>query len=69
MHFSSKKTSLIILGIIALISSRIIFTCVNDPEGPNLLIVLMLTAIIYSVLVGVYVLVNPIKVLSKKGNQ
>ena len=68
MPFNSKKTPLIILAIIALISSRVIFTFVNDPEGPNLLIVLVLAAFIYAVLVGVYVLVNSIKVLSKKDN-
>lgn len=47
MYFKSKKTWLVILGIIAVLSSRGFFFFVNDPEGPNLLIVLVLAASIY----------------------
>ena len=47
MYFTSKKTSLIILGITALVCSRVMFAFFNDPEGPNLLIVLVTAAIVY----------------------
>lgn len=47
MNFTSKRTSLIILAITALVCSRAFFALLNDPEGPNLLIVTVLGAIIY----------------------
>ena len=47
MYFKSKKTSLIILGLTAILCSRGMFALFNDPEGPNLLIVLVGAAIIY----------------------
>lgn len=39
MYFQSKKITLLILGVIALICSRVMFVFFNDPEGPNLLVV------------------------------
>jgi hypothetical protein len=45
--FTSKKTSLIILGITSLVFSRLMFWFFNDPEGPNLLIVVVMAAILY----------------------
>jgi hypothetical protein len=48
MDFNSKKTSLIISGITALLCSRTFFLFINDPEGPNLLVVTVLAAILYS---------------------
>ena len=47
MYFKSKKTSLLILGITSLVCSRALFFFFNDPEGPNLLIVTVLAAILY----------------------
>lgn len=45
---SSNKTNFLILGITAIILSRLTFFVVNDPEGPNLLIVTVLAAIIFA---------------------
>jgi hypothetical protein len=47
MYFKSKKTSLLILGITAIACSRLLFFIFNDPEGPNLLVVIGMAAIIY----------------------
>ncbi len=43
----SKTTSLIINAITALITSRVMFAFIDDPEGPNLLIVTVLALILY----------------------
>jgi energy-coupling factor transporter transmembrane protein EcfT len=45
----TPKTSLIILGITALIFSRTMLVCFDDPEGPNLLIVTVMAVGIYVV--------------------
>lgn len=45
----SKKTSLIILGITSIICSRTMFALFDDPEGPNLLIVVVAAAVIFLV--------------------
>lgn len=47
MIFKSKKVSIAALGIVALVFSRVLFSLFNDPEGPNLLIVLVLAFILY----------------------
>jgi hypothetical protein len=47
MYFQSKKTSLIILAITAMLCSRATFLFINDPEGPNLLIVMVLAVTVY----------------------
>jgi hypothetical protein len=47
MFFTSKKSALVILGITALICSRTLFAFFNDPEGPNLLVVIVMAAILY----------------------
>jgi len=52
-----KKLPLVLLGIAALVCSRAVFFFINDPEGPNLLIVVVLAAVIYAVFVGFYMLV------------
>ncbi len=54
MNFISKKTSLIILGVTAVTLSRLFFYFLDDPEGPNLLIVLVLAAFLYGVSLGVH---------------
>ncbi len=58
MYYKSKKISLIILGITALVCSRVMFFFFNDPEGPNLLVVTVMAAIIYFLSLAIY-LFNP----------
>lgn len=60
MYFKSKKASLLILGITSIICSRVMFLFFNDPEGPNLLVVIGMAAIVYSLSLAVY-LFNPSK--------
>lgn len=45
---TSKKTSLVIVGITALACSRLMFLFFNDPEGPNVPVVVGMAVIIYS---------------------
>ena len=47
MSPTSKKISLLLLGITALVCSRALFFLFHDPEGPNLLIVTVLALILY----------------------
>jgi hypothetical protein len=54
MFFASKKYSLIILGLTSLICSRTLFALFDDPEGPNLLVVGVMAAILYSASFAVY---------------
>ena len=56
MYFESKKISLLILAITSLMFSRAMFLFFNDPEGPNLLIVSVLAAVIYAVSLAAYFL-------------
>jgi hypothetical protein len=49
MQLKSKKTSLLLLGITALVCSRTLFFLFHDPEGPNLLVVTVLALILYVV--------------------
>lgn len=51
----SKKTSLILLAVTALILSRGMFFLINDPEGPNLLIVTVAAILVYAVSLVAYV--------------
>lgn len=54
MLFESKKLSLITLGLTAIVCSRIMFAFFNDPEGPNLLIVVVAAVVIYLPALAVY---------------
>ncbi len=47
MNFKSKPAALVILGLTALTCSRAMFFFFNDPEGPNLLVVVVAATIIY----------------------
>ncbi len=47
MNFTSKKTPLLILAITAIAGSRTALVLFDDPEGPNLLVVMGLAAIVY----------------------
>ncbi len=49
-----RKVPLVILGVTALLCSRAMFAFFNDPEGPNLLIVVVMAGIIYSVSAAAY---------------
>ena len=48
MPLKSKRTSLLLLVVTALVCSRALFFFFHDPEGPNLLIVTVLALILYS---------------------
>lgn len=49
-----NKRSLLILGITAIVLSRALFFFFNDPEGPNLLVVMVAAAIVYFVSLTAY---------------
>jgi ABC-type uncharacterized transport system permease subunit len=57
MHSISKKTSLIILGVTSLVLSRAVFVLFDDPEGPNLLIVVVTAAIVYFLSLSAYLFI------------
>ncbi len=54
MHIMSKKTSLLLLAITALLYSKIFFLSLEDPEGPNLLIVVGMAGVIFVLSLFVY---------------
>ena len=54
MNFKSKKTPLLILGITSILCSRSMFVFFDDTEGPNLLIVMVMAAVIYFLSLIVY---------------
>lgn len=54
MYFKSKKASLLILGIASIACSRTMFLLFNDPEGPNLLVVMGMAAIVYFLSLAIY---------------
>ena len=47
MHPTSKKLPYGILAITSLVFSKVSFLFLNDPEGPNLLIVTVTAGVIY----------------------
>lgn len=55
MYYKSKKISLLILGVTAIVCSRAPFFFFNDPEGPNLLVVMVMAGILYFLSLAVYV--------------
>jgi uncharacterized membrane-anchored protein len=61
MKFKLKKTTLFVLGIISVLLSRLTFFLINDPEGPNLLIVTVLAVVIFFVILSVYKLITLIR--------
>jgi hypothetical protein len=54
MSFQSKKSSLLVLGLTSLVFSRAMFALFNDPEGPNLLIVIGFAIILFLSSLAVY---------------
>jgi hypothetical protein len=63
VHSKSKTTSLLLLAATAVICSRTVFAFINDPEGPNLIVVLGLAALIYLPCLTVY-LFNAVRALT-----
>jgi len=53
MKLTSKKISPLLLVLVSLILSRITFLFINDPEGPNVLIVTGLALVIFSLISGI----------------
>lgn len=58
---SPKKITLIILLVISFAISRFVFFLINDPEGPNLLIVTALAVIIFVPISFIYLKVSKSK--------
>ena len=54
MHMNFKNWSLIILLITAFACSRTMFAFINDPEGPNLLVVTVMAGVIYLTSSAIY---------------
>ena len=54
MYFISKNTSLLILGVTSIVCARTMFLFFDDPEGPNLLIVMWASIIVFVVSLSVY---------------
>ena len=54
MHVNCKNGSLLILAITAVVCSRAIFAFIQDPDGPNLLVVAAMASVIYFVSSAVY---------------
>jgi O-antigen/teichoic acid export membrane protein len=56
MHYKSSKKPLLILGLGAIVFSRILFIFFDDPEGTNLLVTTVMALIVYFLSLPVYVL-------------
>lgn len=54
MNLNSKNTQILILGITSIICSRVMFAFFDDPEGPNLLVVIVAAMVLYSLSIVVY---------------
>lgn len=54
MYFTSQRAARLILGVTALACSRVMFAFFNDLEGPNLLVVIGMAAILYAASLLVY---------------
>ncbi len=61
MSFKPKKIPLILLAIVAVTLSRAMFFFFDDPEGPNLLVVIGMATIIYFLSLGIYILAPFVK--------
>lgn len=56
MYLKSKNIPLLILSITAIVCSRIMFVFFDDPEGPNLLVVVGTALVVCSLSLVVYLL-------------
>lgn len=61
IYFKSKKISLIILAVTAIICSRTVFFLFNDPEGPNPIVIAGLALAIYFLSFPAYIF-SPFKI-------
>lgn len=61
-----KKSSLLFLVITSLFCSRAFFLFINDPEGPNLLIVVVLALFVYAISLIAYTLIPESTELRKR---
>lgn len=61
MNLRLKKTQHIILGLVSLVLSRLTFMLIDDPEGPNLLIVVGLALVIYVFFLALYLIYYRLK--------
>ncbi len=57
----TKNISLLLLGLASIVLSRVVFLFVNDPEGPNLLVIMALAAIIFAVSGAIYEVVHRVR--------
>ncbi|MEQ1561107.1 MAG: hypothetical protein ABL899_00120 [Nitrospira sp.] len=48
MHPNPKRISLFILAVTSVVLSRTMLVSLNDPEGPNLLIVMVMAGVVYA---------------------
>ena len=64
MHFSSTSLTLFILFITAALSSRFMLLMIDDPEGPNLLVVFVLALFVWVVTVCVSVWIRRVRLPS-----
>lgn len=60
MFVQIKTAPLLILGVTSILCSRLLFWLFDDPEGPNLLIVLAMAAFMYLFVLLPYVLNFPV---------
>ena len=58
LYMKIQKVPLIILGVLSLVASRAVFLFINDPEGPNLLVVVGLAVIIFAVCAIAYIAIH-----------
>ncbi len=63
--FKPKHTPFVVLGILSLVCSRILFSLFNDPEGANLLVVVVMALIMYFLSLTPYILVASLNSQSK----
>ncbi len=65
MDFPSRKASLVILGLTSLVLSRVMFVFIDDPEGPNLLVVVVMAGILYALTLLAYRFTSSVSGLKK----
>ncbi len=66
---NSKKTSLLILGTTSVVCSRVMFSFFNDPEGPNLLVVIEHQQYFDWGIIGDHIMKRALELLSKSNNE
>lgn len=52
--YLKKNLSLLILSFTSLVCSRVMFAFFNDPEGPNLLVVVVMAVVVFALSLPVY---------------